>query len=151
MPNNRFMEAWFDFDIPLDKQVEMFERDGFWIKGNPEDTHKCINCGETKNQIYFYTHGTADVFNRKFLRSVCRVCSDESRIIVRKLTKENPRQTDNCDCCGKYSKSLECDHDHKTHKFRGWICKNCNSGIGKLGDDIKGLEQAKEYLRRTSE
>jgi len=31
----RSTEAWFDFDIPLDKQVEMFERDGWWVKGDP--------------------------------------------------------------------------------------------------------------------
>ena len=147
----RYTEDWFDFDIPLDKQVPMFERDGYWIKGNPEDMIECIDCGEAKNQINFHAHGSADVFNRKFLRSVCKVCKNKQRTVILKLIKENPRNTDNCDCCGKYSKILECDHDHKTHKFRGWTCRNCNTGLGRFKDDIKKLEQAIEYLRRTNE
>jgi len=49
----RSTEAWFDFDIPLDKQVEMFERDGWWVKGDPNNMIKCMDCGEIKNQINF--------------------------------------------------------------------------------------------------
>tara|TARA_B100001094_G_C17529350_1_gene483876 strand:+ start:316 stop:459 length:144 start_codon:yes stop_codon:yes gene_type:complete len=30
--------------------------------------------------------------------------------------------------------------------FRGWICKDCNAAIGKLGDDLKGVESARIYL-----
>ncbi len=44
----RSTEAWFDFDIPLDKQVEMFERDGWWVKGDPNNMIKCMDCGEIK-------------------------------------------------------------------------------------------------------
>jgi len=51
----------------------------------------------------------------------------------------------------KYSEVLQCDHDHITYKFRGWVCVNCNVGMGRFEDDVDKLEQAKEYLRRTSE
>ena len=40
------------------------------------------------------------------------------------------------------------DHDHTTNKFRGWLCYQCNSAIGNLGDSIKGLTRALEYLKR---
>ena len=38
------------------------------------------------------------------------------------------------------------DHCHKTSLFRGWICKDCNAAIGKVGDDLKGVERAYTYL-----
>src|SRR5271155_4011570 len=46
-----------------------------------------------------------------------------------------------CECCGlaPTKKTLALDHDHKTGKFRGWLCSECNLGIGKLGDSLDGL------------
>jgi hypothetical protein len=151
MSGKRFTEDWFDFDIPLDKQVNMFEREGWWIKGNPGDIIECIECGVNKNQIYFHANSKTDVFNRKILLRTCKVCKNKQRTVVKKLIKINPKNTDNCDCCGKYSKNLECDHNHKTHKFRGWLCNNCNTGMGRFRDDIENLEKAIEYLKRTNE
>lgn len=56
---------------------------------------------------------------------------------------------DVCECCGGRSeRSLHLDHCHKTGQFRGWLCFMCNSGIGKLGDDISSLERAVAYLRK---
>lgn len=53
-----------------------------------------------------------------------------------------------CECCGKPPgrRSLDLDHDHITGRFRGWLCVNCNSGIGKLGDTVHGLRRAIDYL-----
>lgn len=56
-----------------------------------------------------------------------------------------------CQLCKKYEKKkqrLSLDHCHKTNKFRGWICDNCNIGIGKLGDNLKGLKKASLYMER---
>ena len=53
----------------------------------------------------------------------------------------------NCQCCGKSSK-LVCDHDHHTQTFRGFLCDNCNRGIGLLGDNTHGLQQALTYLTK---
>ena len=53
-----------------------------------------------------------------------------------------------CECCRKLPRSgLNLDHDHATGEFRGWLCHSCNTGIGKLGDSVEGLEQALAYLR----
>tara|TARA_R100000742_G_C4257386_1_gene75248 strand:+ start:391 stop:546 length:156 start_codon:yes stop_codon:yes gene_type:complete len=30
--------------------------------------------------------------------------------------------------------------------YRGWLCSNCNTGIGKLGDNIEGVQKAVDYL-----
>ncbi|QPD06439.1 endonuclease VII [Synechococcus phage S-SRP01] len=40
------------------------------------------------------------------------------------------------------------DHDPSTHEFRGWICQNCNTAIGKLGDNLAGLMAAVDYLSK---
>jgi hypothetical protein len=61
-------------------------------------------------------------------------------------------EPDVCECCRIPSFLLErrlvLDHCHATGKFRGWLCFNCNTSIGKLGDDESGLLRAVEYLRR---
>lgn len=40
------------------------------------------------------------------------------------------------------------DHDHNTKKVRGFLCKNCNNGLGFFGDNPERLEQAAAYVRR---
>ena len=151
MSGKRFRESWFDFDIPLNKQVDMYERDGWWIRGNPEDMIECLDCKVTKNQMHFHPNSGSDVFNRKVLLRTCKVCKNKQRALIARLIRENPRQSDYCDCCKKYSEDLQCDHDHITHKFRGWTCNNCNTGMGRFEDKVKNLEQAIEYIRRTGE
>ena len=59
-----------------------------------------------------------------------------------------PPRPEACQCCGKTSPyALQLDHDHITGAFRGWICKSCNMGLGKLGDDSAGIARAAAYLR----
>jgi hypothetical protein len=60
----------------------------------------------------------------------------------------DPPEDNLCANCGREAK-LHLDHDHKTGKFRGYLCIPCNMGIGQLGDDIAGLERALSYLRGT--
>ncbi len=64
---------------------------------------------------------------------------------------------ENCQCCGveltnqNGSSRRQIDHCHNTGKVRGVICWECNSGIGKLGDDLQGVEKALAYLRQAEE
>lgn len=55
-----------------------------------------------------------------------------------------------CECCGKTNRALQMDHDHLLGTFRGWICSGCNTSIGKLGDDIAGVQRALDYLQRNN-
>lgn len=43
-------------------------------------------------------------------------------------------------------KNLVIDHDHKSGQVRGLLCKNCNAGIGMLGDSTKRLLRAAIYV-----
>lgn len=51
-----------------------------------------------------------------------------------------------CEICGKPSKHF--DHDHETGRYRGRLCQSCNTGLGKLGDSVEGLQRAIQYLCR---
>lgn len=54
-----------------------------------------------------------------------------------------------CECCNSLPNgkgALHNDHDHVTKKFRGWICSNCNRGIGYLGDTKSGISFALAYI-----
>jgi len=57
-----------------------------------------------------------------------------------------------CEICGCYyaTKSLALDHNHKTEKFRGWLCQTCNMGLGHFEDDPILLLKAIQYLRKNS-
>jgi len=43
------------------------------------------------------------------------------------------------------------DHDHKTGKFRGILCHNCNSAIGMLQENIELVRATVKYLELTQQ
>jgi hypothetical protein len=60
-----------------------------------------------------------------------------------------------CECCGfEFTRGngrkgcAHLDHDHKTGRFRGWLCVRCNAGIGLLGDYPQSVCYAVHYLER---
>lgn len=48
----------------------------------------------------------------------------------------------------KYAPAI--DHCHKSGKVRGLLCLNCNSGIGKLREDVQILQKAIAYIESHS-
>jgi hypothetical protein len=52
-----------------------------------------------------------------------------------------------CAICRR-RRPLHTDHCHATGKFRGLLCKTCNTGLGKLGDTRIALARAAAYLRK---
>lgn len=45
-------------------------------------------------------------------------------------------------------KPLTIDHDHKTGKVRGLLCRQCNLGLGGFADSIERITNALKYLER---
>lgn len=84
----------------------------------------------------------------EYRRSECKKCELRASRQLAKAKATAPLKPEKCECCGKPTKlkAFVVDHDHKTGSFRGWICRNCNQGIGKLGDDKKSLLKALLYL-----
>ena len=56
-----------------------------------------------------------------------------------------------CEICGRVpgddERALHIDHDHKTGRFRGLVCNNCNGGLGRFKDNPEFLLAAADYLR----
>ena len=56
-----------------------------------------------------------------------------------------------CAICGTHqselNRSLDVDHDHKTGKVRGLLCRNCNIGLGNFQDSKDLLLRTIEYLK----
>ncbi len=46
------------------------------------------------------------------------------------------------------TRRLSVDHDHKTDKVRGLVCRPCNDVLGHFRDDPETFERGAEYLRR---
>lgn len=63
-------------------------------------------------------------------------------------TRLRPELCENCDRPPNGRGVLHNDHDHVTGAFRGWLCHDCNTGLGKLGDSLAGIERIKAYLTR---
>ena len=58
---------------------------------------------------------------------------------------------DQCGCCAICAAELDAphvDHDHKTGKVRGLLCKYCNTGLGLFKDRPGLLRRAANYLEK---
>lgn len=88
-------------------------------------------------------------------RSECKDCRKGNRkplsVAKRKsFETENPRppigDTFECPICEKMftvqKGSVNLDHDQETGEPRGYLCSQCNTGMGKLDDDISVLARA---------
>jgi hypothetical protein len=73
-----------------------------------------------------------DMYNKQ--QGCCAICSKHALDVFSK---------------GAEGFELCVDHCHITGTVRGLLCENCNTGIGKLNDDVKLLESAIKYLKET--
>ena len=110
------------------------------------ETKVCKICNLEKPLDRFYQQG------RKSLDNRCKACANEGKTWRRRERKKYEHlDTGYCHSCGRKGDSLHFDHDHKTKKYRGFLCHFCNTGIGKLGDDIEGVTRALRYLEKHEE
>ena len=106
----------------------------------------CIYCKQRKNSKSFPKHS---LYKDK-LDTRCKKCVKQHSKIRSQLHKEAPPKPDLCQCCQKIPIKWVLDHDHSNDNFRGWICDRCNTGIGKLGDNLDGLIKAVNYMISSS-
>lgn len=136
---------------------------------------KCAVHGEisivrvTANGLWFKCAVHGEIFgddviyskNGLYIHKRCKSCSKERALLrrmgIKKEHKEELllKQNNKCAICSKRielvfsTKEDDCifvDHCHETNAIRGLLCRSCNSGIGKLKDDIALLEKCIDYL-----
>ncbi|MER8008763.1 endonuclease VII domain-containing protein [Streptomyces sp. NPDC094149] len=117
----------------------------------PEGHKFCLKCGEVKPWSEWHRNATAsDGLSTRC--KACRAVEGRARHLKRQygLTEADrdemvAGQMGLCVICLK-APAVHVDHCHKTGKVRGVLCFNCNSAIGKLGDDPDAVRRAAAYL-----
>jgi len=102
----------------------------------------CSYCGKRRNSVSFSRH----IHYKDNLDARCKSCVKKQSKVRSYLHKNAPSKPEFCECCKKIPTKWCLDHDHSNNSFRGWLCDRCNTGIGKLGDDLGGIVNAMNYL-----
>lgn len=75
-------------------------------------------------------------------------------ISLKDYNKLFKKQKGCCSLCdipqSKLKKALAVDHDHKTGKVRGLLCRHCNLMLGYAKENQTTLKKARFYLKRNS-
>ncbi|MEU1178460.1 endonuclease VII domain-containing protein [Streptomyces sp. NPDC005820] len=117
--------------------------------------HKyCRTCGEIKPHSEWTRNRTASDGLATLCKS-CKAVKGRQRHLERNygLTEAErdamvASQMGLCVICLK-APAVHVDHCHQTGRVRGVLCFNCNSAIGKLGDDPDAVRRAAAYLEGT--
>ena len=118
---------------------------------------ECSICNKYKPVTSFTFAGIA----HNFRESRCTACRTELKRVSKRIRAEQTYPPDDYSCpiCSRRSEALTrfgrrnqktwaADHCHATHKFRGWICYPCNTGIGMFEDDPVRIKKAVSYLEK---
>ena len=127
------------------KGISFHFRKKIKVKGKETDVYKCKKCEETLPPSAFHLHNLrpGGVYG---LATKCRRCQSSEVIEINTVKKNATPKPERCECCHIEGKKLQTDHLHGSTTFRGWLCRNCNTGMGVLGDNLEGILQAAIYL-----
>ena len=132
-------------------QLELFEA----VKTVCENGLECNNCGVVQ-PVENFQHMVSGEIKRK-----CRSCArNQSRLIKHlKTPHPYPDKGYTCPICDRTIKDIArkgqkmlrswvLDHCHETETYRGWVCFNCNTGLGAFKDDLQKVSNACKYLEQ---
>ena len=114
----------------------------------------CKHCGvllTPLNLVYQHSMDHGNKYTGKaYNKSDCMPCHNRLARVRSRLKKIHPAPPAGTPCayCGAI-RILHLDHCHRTDKFRGFVCANCNQLIGLAGECILGLENGIRYLERS--
>ena len=138
---------------------------------------KCRVCGQSKNLLDHYYRSRKDKTLPSSYSYECKQCT-VSRVKERDRTHPHIKREQHlkrrynitleeysqildsqggcCATCGTKEpggrwKSFAVDHDHKTGKVRGMLCKSCNIALGEVYDNLTTLENMIKYLNEQNE
>ncbi len=139
---NAYMREWYAAN--KDRQRAYAKK---WREANPEKVRtywkkwRADNYESEKERTKLYAREWRDK-NRERVRA-----NDRRSSGLPEPTRPMPLLCELCDKPPDKGRCLALDHCKVTGKFRGWLCNGCNTAIGRLGDDVAGLERAIFYLR----
>lgn len=117
----------------------------------------CKPCRSSYNKEY--KANNPEVYTQQRLRSVnntrlLAIAKANPQVTIAEIEAFIAKDTGKCEICGggqssKTKKSLCLDHCHKTGKLRGWLCHECNVGLGRFKDDIALLQRAIDYIKKS--
>ena len=137
------------------KQLNLFYEVGNEVKDD-SNTRTCRECKVIKPLTSF----ELDAHSWQGYKNTCKKCKNISKQIRRLYTKRMgyPDEDYECPICKdklygeqRTGNAWCVDHNHKTGYVRGYICPNCNNGMGYLRDDINILEKSIEWINKEKE
>jgi len=134
------------------KQMKKKHRDShmrgiYEILGKEEEIKICKVC-KIEKKIRNFDVAQNDHFNRRYTKNICSTCNSKNQKRVKQLhLLFSNIKPEICQICKK-NRKLSPDHCHKTMGFRGWICPDCNTTLGRMDDNPQFLINAIEYLQK---
>lgn len=137
-----------------------------WKNRVKNSRKSCAKCGEKKHLDQFYKNKKSFDGRTSYCKACSRACQEISckkdssyRHAAQIKTKYNlsrkeyddllKGQRGRCAICRQpFDRTPNVDHNHRTGKVRGLLCKSCNMGLGNFLDKIPLLTAAISYLRK---
>jgi protein-arginine kinase activator protein McsA len=108
-------------------------------------TKHCKECDQILPITEFRARGEGAGQKKRFY-TICKTCERESYYVRKKIRAECPPKPESCESCGEKTNHLHLEHCHETNKFRGWVCEDCNTSIGRAGDNVTGILHILKYM-----
>jgi recombination endonuclease VII len=115
--------------------------DAAWLAANPKhrETHAVANKR---------WHSKHPGYNATRPRDLAAKAAFDKRWLAAKNEQAAGRKKPKkCEACGRSDRKICFDHCHRSKKFRGWICSNCNSVLGYAKDSVPTLRKLITYLQ----
>lgn len=137
------------------KPIDEFVKHKLCKDGRANDCKICSNA----YKVWWSKTPTGEIkrleAKRKHNATIRRHNTEKRRVLYKKygLTLEDFQtmrmlQLNKCLICEDDEKELVVDHDHKTGKVRGLLCRQCNSALGLFKEDLQTLEKAISYVSK---
>jgi hypothetical protein len=135
------------------------ERSAKYRRENPEKWKEIDRRAKAKQRSIPENLDRIREYQLRYREENRRALSDKERqrrfgITPKKYAELFSQQNGACAICKKPEtatrmgkvKALSVDHCHSTNIVRGLLCSDCNTGIGKLKDDVSIMQSAINYL-----
>lgn len=123
-----------------------------WAENNP-DKRKEIKRNYNNNNrievnIYNNNWNKNNPDRVRISRKKCKL--KKYNLTLEEYSKLVESQDNKCGICNKvFTNNIQAcvDHDHTTNIVRGILCRNCNYGLGLLGDNLESAINVVNYLK----